>query len=106
MKRSIDVVWQVTSCREISRIGYLRPIPGGITTLPVARGIQGRRCGLSKAVLSQNGNHLDRVLFCGFTANVGTRPARMLSPELMAFPIRSRRREERLLVRLFCHFSV
>ena len=61
---------QVTSCKEIYVIGSLHLIHGRTTTLPVDRGTLGPRDGLLKATLSQNGNHLDRVRFCGFMANV------------------------------------
>jgi hypothetical protein len=90
---------KVTRYRKTFRDGSLRPIHGKITIFPADRDTQGPRHGLLQATFSQSGSRLDQVPFCGFTANVSTRSARMFIPELMVFPIRSGRREERLLVR-------
>jgi len=68
--QSAEVVQQVTSCREIYVIGSLHLIHGRTTILPVDRGTPGRRDGLFKATLSQNGRRRDRVPYCGFMANV------------------------------------
>jgi hypothetical protein len=77
----------VTSCREISRVGFLHLTLGKITTLRADLGTLARRGGFSKAMFSQNGRCLERVRFCGLMANVRGRPAYLLSQKLMAFLI-------------------
>jgi hypothetical protein len=64
------MVWQVTSCKEISGVGSVHLIHGKITTLPAICDTLGRRGGLSEVTISQNGSVLDRVRFFGFMANV------------------------------------
>ena len=60
---------QVMSRDARLKDGFLHQIRGRITSLDVKLTMTEQQDGLSKAKLSQNGNH-HLVLFCGFTENV------------------------------------
>src|SRR5260221_6354722 len=82
----IRIVWQVTKCNKIFEIGCLRPTHGKTITLPADRSTVGQGHGSSEATRSQNGRHLDRVLFSGSLGNVSYHLALTLSQMLIIFP--------------------
>ena len=65
-----EIVWQVTSCSKIFKVGSLRLIHGRITTLPVNHDTPGPQRGSFMVRRSRNGNRVDRVPFYGFMGNV------------------------------------
>jgi hypothetical protein len=73
--------------------GFL-PQTHGRTTTPLANHTTGeRQHGLSKAMLSQNGNHLVQIRCYGFTENVGVSvptPFFSESSDFMLKPVRGR----------------
>src|SRR6266851_442602 len=96
---SAEIVWQVTSYREIFDVGSLLLIHGKITILRSDRGTAGRRHGSFKATYSRNGKYPERVPSYGSTGNVSCHPAFNSSQRLMDFPLRSGLWEECTLVR-------
>ncbi len=86
---SAEIVWQVTSYREIFNVGSLLLIYGKITILPSDRGTVGRWHGLFKATYSWNGKYLEQVPSYGSMENIGCHPAFNSLQRLMVFPLRS-----------------
>ena len=82
----IEFVWQVAKFNKIFEIGCLPPTRGKITTLLADRGTAERGHGLSESTRSQNGRHLDRVLFSGSLENVSHHLAIILSQRLIILP--------------------
>src|SRR6266851_937659 len=99
LRGSAEIVWQVTSYREISDVGSLLLIHGKITILPSNRGTAGRRHGSFKARYSRNGKYPERVPSYGSMGNVRCHPGFNPSERLMVFPLRSWLWEECTLVR-------
>jgi hypothetical protein len=99
LPESAEIVWQVTSYREIFDVGSLLLIHGKITILPSNRGIAGRQHGSFKATYSRNGKYPEQVPSYGSTGNVRCHPAFNPSQRLMVFPLRSGLWEECTLVR-------
>jgi hypothetical protein len=62
---------QATSCSETLESGFLPQIPGKTTTPLANRTTKERRHGLSRAILSPNGNRWVRIPCYGFMGNVG-----------------------------------
>ena len=82
----IRFVWQVTKFNKIFETGCLRPTHGKTTTLLADRGTAEQGHGLSEAPRSQNGRHLDRVLFSGSLENVSHHLGITLSQRLIVLP--------------------
>ena len=98
-KRGTEIAFQVMSCRGIFENGSLPLILGKTTRLPVNRTMKEPRRGSLKARCSRNGNYLDEILFFGYTGNVSHYPALTFRKRLIALSFRSRRGQERALVR-------
>jgi hypothetical protein len=74
MTEITEIVWQVTSCGEISKFGSHPLIHGKTTISPVDHGTVEQGHGSFKRRYSWSGKNPDRVPFCGSMANV-SRPS-------------------------------
>jgi hypothetical protein len=96
---SAEVAFQVISFIKIFDVGFPPLIQGKTIVSPVNRTMKGPQRGSLKATCSQNGKRKEAIVCYGYMGNVSPRPALTISAKLIAFPFRSRRREECYLVR-------
>ena len=96
-----EIVWKVTSCSKIFKVGSLCLIHGRITISPANHDTPGPQRGSFMVRRSRNGNRVDRVPFYGFMGNVCCRLALRLRfhRKLMVLLFYSRRREDYTIVR-------
>jgi hypothetical protein len=83
--RKAESVWQEKNGNKTFEAGYLPLTRGKIIISHLNRATAGLPRGSSKATHSPNGNRPDRVLFCGFMANVCCHQDLMSSRTLIGF---------------------
>jgi hypothetical protein len=93
-----EIVLQAASGIKLFEDGSPPQIHGKTTTLLMNPATRGQRLGSFKDKLSQNGNHLARILSYGSTGNVSRCSAVTPSQRLIVNTFYSRGREECLLV--------
>jgi hypothetical protein len=82
-----EILWQVTSYREIFNVGSLPPIHGKITTLPRNHGTVVLGHGSFKVTRSQSGGTPDRAHYYGSMENVGRHSGAHSSIEADGLPL-------------------